>query len=224
MSRAKSRRVAPSARRDRTSKSIDTERSADSILANLDWLVPNCFANAAWVIFRLWRRRLRLRAKATFISTSVASCFDSPRNSCADPTFHPAAWSRFAFAFFIAGFHSTNFVVLFQSSNAILDNAGWPLLSLLAENLKHHDCIGINPVNNPQRLVLVRNPKFVTSPRHRRHGARMRHPKPFALLKPQQQHACCHSPFFRERRGPYLTGKPDQRLVVQLHFSVICQI
>lgn len=100
--RARSFRVAPIARSERTSRSIDTERSADSILANLDWLVPSCFANCACVNLRRFRRRFRLAAGQA--SSQPVPPLDSiaRENRTPDPTRHPADSRCRRFVLFMA--------------------------------------------------------------------------------------------------------------------------
>jgi len=77
--------------------SIETDRSALSNLAILDWLEPTSLASLSCEIRFARRTDLTFIAKATFIFTSIISDSERPRNSSTDPTFQPAASSFFFF-------------------------------------------------------------------------------------------------------------------------------
>ena len=50
---------------------------------------------------------------------------------------------------------SSNCDVTLKASFAGIDDAKWSLLRLLGKDLKNHDGIGVNAVNDPPGLMLV---------------------------------------------------------------------
>src|SRR5262245_42821726 len=175
MMRATSRRVAPSARRERTRRSTVTVGSPASILATRDWLDRTAFANSCWVS-RLLSRRLRSpSASRSLSSTYASSSGDSPRNSVALPIFQPFAAKRFRF--------NSRIVVLPKTFLAHADNLQWRCCGLLAEHLDDHDRVRIDSVDQPPSLPFVVDSKLMTPRSYRRHGPRVGHRDSVSSLK-----------------------------------------
>src|SRR5437667_3605242 len=149
---ARSAAPAPSTSRELTSRSIETDGSPASILAMRDWLERRRLASSTCDTPCRCRRSRRLRLKDSFISMSVASASDRPRNSCTDPTAHPAALSFSRLLFFIPSLsYARQLVVVAQPAFAGLQDRPGRLPSLFAEDLQDDDGIKIGPVYDTER-------------------------------------------------------------------------
>ena len=93
--------VAPAANKARISRSIETAGSLASILATRDWLELRRFASSLWERPWLVRHFFKLSLKVSLSSTKAASSSDNPRNSRAEPTFHPDACNLLRFLAFM---------------------------------------------------------------------------------------------------------------------------
>ena len=181
--------------RERTIRSMLTERSAASIFATRDWLDPSNRPSCSWVILRRVLSSLTASASLSFNSTMAASSSLSPRNSAAPPTFHPSDSSRLRLRLSIDIHLAGDFVIPPQTRLASLHDPGRSLSRLLAEHVDDHDRVGVDSKNHSPSLVPVQNPKFVTSPSNRSHRSRMRHRNSLATLQTSQQDSRLSSGF-----------------------------
>lgn len=140
MIRTSSARDAPSANKERTMRSRETDPSPDSIFATRDWLDLSNFATSACVRCRSSLKRRRPSAMRSLISMYASSSGDVPRNSVAVPTRHPRASSRFLL--------SSRIVVLPKSSSANSDHSTRCGLGLLLEDLDDHDRVVVDAVHH----------------------------------------------------------------------------
>src|SRR6056297_275372 len=206
---AMSRLSAPSAIRDRTSRSTDTVGSPASIFATRDWLEPRLFASSTCVSF--FRDRRALRPSASFNRSSMYACSSAerPRKSGASPTSQPASVN---FLRLLA-----RIVVLLETSLAGLDDFIRRRRSFLAEDIADNDRVDICSVDNSPGRSIVGNPKFVAAPADSGHGTRVWKAQFIAPLKLPEQEAGFNSCRWSERRRFYFAAQPNQRLVFRAH-------
>src|SRR5712691_11345733 len=155
MVRARSRFEAPRARSERIRRSMETDGSPPSIFATRDWLERRSFARSVWLRFRFCRRRLRLSASRSRSSTYAVSSSDRPRNSCAVPNFQPFASSL--------SFLLLRIIVFLPSPPTGVQDRGRGLSRLLGEDLRNHDRIRIDAIDDAPRNPLVCHPQLVAS-------------------------------------------------------------
>lgn len=155
----------PSANRERTRRSMETEGSPASIFATLDWLDFTSRASSTCERFRSFRRVRRRSASSSFISMNTDSSGESPRKSFAPPTFQPLDSRRFRFA--------SRIVILLQSSLGSLNYRLWRLRCLLRKHFSDDNGIEVNPVQDAPSYARIANSQFVAPCADTRHRSRM---------------------------------------------------
>src|SRR2546421_4484911 len=155
---------APAASNARIKRSSETAGSLASILATRDWLERRRFANSLCERPRLVRHFFKLALKVSLSSTKAASSSDSPRNSRAEPTFHPAASSFFRLlTFMLLVFRWFCCFIIFQAALTLFDHSRWRLLSRLPKDFQNHDRVAVDSVDNPPTLILILYSQFMTT-------------------------------------------------------------
>src|SRR5207249_3850924 len=209
---ARSAGLTPRTSRELTNRSIETDGSPASILATRDWLECRRLASSICETPRRWRRSRRLLLKDSFISMSAASASDRPKNSCTDPTAHPAALSFSRLDFFIASFldrrsdgRSRAAGVRMRQSPAAAS------VGSFSEDLQHDDGIRIGPVHDAKRPGDIVDAQFMASRPNGRHRTRIRKRQRFAALQQSQQVTAFDSGFLGKGRCLDFAAQPDDR-------------
>lgn len=90
-------------------------------------------------------------------------------------------------------------------------------LCLLREDLKNHNRVPIDPVDDSPRALAIHYAEFVAACTDSREWSRVRQAERLAALKPPQDESRLDPGLAAQRRSADLTMKPEQRFVARTH-------
>lgn len=93
--------------------------------------------------------------------------------------------------------------ILSNPASAIVDDGLWSLLRFLLKYFKNYDSIAVRSVHDSPNLILILDPKFVTSDTYYRHRTRMWQ-RQFFMLQELKLMICSREWCVRLKRGTFL--------------------
>jgi hypothetical protein len=109
----------------------------------------------------------------------------------------------------------TQFVILFESTPAGLNDGPWSLRRFLAEHFHEDNGVGVDSIDESPRDILVLDPELMTPRSDHGHRSRMGQAELLSFLQTSQQEPGLEPGSPGEGRRFYLAFQPDERPVIR---------